>query len=160
MVTALHIWPDTKSRWIEITDGSFYDNLGLQSLLRRQVSRVIVGDATLDNTWQFDYLQNLQESIKGNFAEGAEWCGEILEKSEIVWYRRFWVKRPDGTPMVTHDLKPYAYNAVLFKRNPSLAAPGKIFVSADPEMCRSMDSAHSPVPQPTRHTWMQTGSCR
>ena len=160
MVTALHIWPDTKSRWIEITDGSIYDNLGLQSLLRRQVSRVIVGDATLDNTWQFDYLQNLQESIKGNLAEGAEWCGEILEKSEIVWYRRFWVKRPDDTPMVTHDLKPYAYNAVLFKRNPSLAAPGKIFFSADPEMCRSMDSAHSPVPQPTRHTWMQTGSCR
>ena len=36
MVTVLHIWPDTKSRWIEITDGSFYDNLGLQSLLRRQ----------------------------------------------------------------------------------------------------------------------------
>ena len=50
MVTVLHIWPDTKSRWIEITDGSFYDNLGLQSLLRRQVSRVIVGDPTLDNT--------------------------------------------------------------------------------------------------------------
>ena len=52
MVTVLHIWPDTKTRWIEITDGSFHDNLGLQSLLRRQVSRVIVGDAALDNTWQ------------------------------------------------------------------------------------------------------------
>jgi hypothetical protein len=160
MVTAQHIWPDTKSRCIEITDNSFYGNLGLQSLLRRQVSRVIVGDATLDNTWQFDYLQNLQERIKGYFSECAEWCGEILEKSEIIWYRRFWVKRPDGTPTDTHYLKPYAYNAVLFKKNPSLAAPGKIFVSADHETCRSTDSAHSPVPRPTRHTWMQTGCCR
>ena len=141
MVTVQRIWPDTKSRWIEITDGSFYDNLSIQSLLRRQVSHVIVGDVTLDTTWQYDYLHNLQERIKGYFGEGVEWCGEIPEKSEIVWYRRFWVKRPDGTPTVIHYLKPYAYNAVLFNKNTSLAAPGKIFFSVDPETCRSMDSA-------------------
>ncbi|WP_455387785.1 patatin-like phospholipase family protein [Petrachloros mirabilis] len=138
MVTVQRIWPDTKSRWIEITDGSFYDNLGAQTLLRRQVAHLIVGDATLDSTWQYDYLHNLQKRIKGYFGEGTEWCGEIPPKNEIVWYRQFWVKRPDGTPTVIHYLKPYAYNSHLFKKNPSLAPPGKIFVSTDPESGRSL----------------------
>jgi len=48
-------------------------------------------------------------------------------------------------------MKPYAYNAVLFKKNPSLAAPGKIFVSADPETGRPLGSAPlaSPPTNPT-----------
>jgi len=142
MMTIQRIWPDTKSRWIEITDGSFYDNLGAQTLLRRQVSHLVVGDATLDTTWQYDYLYNLQARIKGYFGTGVEWCGEIPPKNEIVWYRRFWVKRPDGTLTVIHYLKPYAYNRHLFKKNPSLAAPGKIYVSAVPE------SGRSPAAQP------------
>lgn len=138
MVTIQRIWPDTKSRWIEITDGSFYDNLGAQTLLRRQVAHLIVGDATLDTTWQYDYLYNLQKRIKGYFGPGVEWCGEIPPKNEIVWYRRFWVKRPDGALSVIHYLKPYAYNPHLFKKNPLLSAPGKIFVGAEPESGRSM----------------------
>jgi len=138
MVTIQRIWPDTKSRWIEITDGSFYDNLGAQTLLRRQVAHLVVGDATLYTTWQYDYLYNLQARIKGYFGPGVEWCGEIPPKNEIVWYRRFWINRPDGTPTVIHYLKPYAYNRHLFKKNPSLAAPGKIYVSADPESGRSL----------------------
>ncbi|MBI3357516.1 MAG: hypothetical protein HY038_12245, partial [Nitrospirae bacterium] len=138
MVTIQRIWPDTKSRWIEITDGSFYDNLGVQTLLRRQVRHVIVGDATLDTTWQYDYLHHLQKRIKAYFGEGVEWCGEIPQEHEIVWYRRFWVNRPDGTPTVIHYVKPYAYNATLFRKNPALATPGEIFVSADPESGRSL----------------------
>ncbi|MDO9117038.1 MAG: patatin-like phospholipase family protein [Nitrospira sp.] len=151
MMTIQRIWPDTKSRWIEITDGSFYDNLGTQTLLRRQVSHIIVGDATLDTTWQYDYLHHLQARIKSYFGEGAQWCGEIPEQHEIVWYRRFWVLRPDGTPTVIHYLKPYAYNSTLFKKNPSLAAPGKIFVSADPESGRPLAEAPlaSPPTNPT-----------
>lgn len=151
MFTIQRIFPDTKSRWIEITDGSFYDNLGTQTLLRRQVSHVIVGDATLDTTWQYDYLRHLQARIKGYFGEGVQWCGEIPQEHEIVWYRRFWVTRPDGTPTVIHYLKPYAYNPVLFKKNPSLAAPGKIVVSADPESGRNWSEAPlaSPPTNPT-----------
>lgn len=102
------------------------------------MNHLIVGDATLDTTWQYDYLHNLQKRIKGYFGKGVEWCGEIPEKNEIVWSRRFWVTRPDGTPTVIHYMKPYAYNAVLFKKNPSLDAPGKIFVSAEPESGRSL----------------------
>src|SRR5512146_702920 len=73
-VTIQRIWPDTKSRWIEITDGSFYDNLAAQTLLRRQVAHLIVGDATLDTTWQYDYLYNLQKRAKatsGRRSNGA-----------------------------------------------------------------------------------------
>ncbi len=151
MVTVQRLFPDTKSRWIEITDGSFYDNLGAQTLLRRQVSHIIVGDATLDTTWQYDYLHHLQIRIKAYFGEGVEWCGEVPEKNEIVWYRRFWVKRPDGTPTVIHYLKPYVYNPVLFKKNPSLATPGKIFVSQQPESGRSLTThpLMSPPVNPT-----------
>ncbi|MGQ0666341.1 MAG: patatin-like phospholipase family protein [Nitrospiraceae bacterium] len=151
MVTIQRIWPDTKSRWIEITDGSFYDNLGIQTLLRRQVNHVIAGDATLDTTWQYDYLHNLQKRMKGYFGDGVEWCGEIPDKNEIVWYRRFWIKRPDGIPSVIHYLKPYAYNAALFRKNPSLAAPGPLFVSPDPESGRSLasDPLMSPPVNPT-----------
>ncbi len=151
MVTIQRIWPDTKSRWIEITDGSFYDNLGAQTLLRRQVSHLIVGDATLDSTWQYDYLHNLQKRIQGYYGPGVEWCGEIPAQNEIVWYRRFWIKRPDGAPAVIHYLKPYVYNARLFRKNPSLAAPGKIYVSADPESGRSQNThpLASPPVNPT-----------
>ena len=138
MFTVQRIFPDTKSRWIEITDGSFYDNLGTQTLLRRQVSHIVVGDATLDSTWQYDYLHHLQQRIKGYFGEGVEWCGEIPAINEIIWYRRFWVKRPDGIPTVIHYIKPYVYNSILFKKNPSLNAPGKIFVSQQPEDRRSL----------------------
>jgi hypothetical protein len=61
------------------------------------------------------------------------------------------VNRPDGTPTVIHYLKPYAYNRRLFKKNPSLAAPGKISVSADPESGRSLTSQPlmSPPVNPT-----------
>lgn len=151
MMTIQRIWPDTKSRWIEITDGSFYDNLGIQTLLRRQVSHVIAGDATLDSTWQYDYLHNLQARITGYFGPGTQWCGEIPQKNEIVWYRRFWIIRPDGTPTVLHYLKPYAYNARLFRKHPSLAAPGKIFVGADPESGRAYGQhpLQSPPVNPT-----------
>ena len=140
MFTVQRIFPDTKSRWIEITDGSFYDNLGIQTLLRRQVSHIVVGDATLDSTWQYDYLHHLQDRIKGYFGEGVEWCGEIPPVNEIVWYRRFWVKRPDGTPTVIHYMKPYVYNPTLFKKNPSLETPGKIYVGHAPEDRRSLVS--------------------
>ena len=151
MFTVQRIFPDTKSRWIEITDGSFYDNLGTQTLLRRQVSHIVVGDATLDSTWQYDYLHHLQKRVKGYFGKGTEWCGEIPAQNEIVWYRRFWVKRPDGTPAVIHYLKPYVYNPRLFRKNPSLQAPGKIYVSAQPEDRRSYDSypLASPPSNPT-----------
>lgn len=104
------------------------------------MNHVIAGDATLDTTWQYAYLYNLQKRIKAYFSEGVEWCGKISQEHEIVWYRRFWIKRPDGIPPVIHYLKPCVYNAALFEMNPALAAPGKIFASSDPETGRSLAS--------------------
>ena len=61
---------------------------------------------------------------------------------------------PSGTTTcVIHYLKPYACNAVLFKRNPPLEITGKIFVNADPELvgpsglgttCQSVDQPDTP----------------
>lgn len=70
MTTVQRLWPDTKSRWIEITDGAFFDNLGAYSLLRRQVSHIVVGDATLDKTWQYDYVYKLQAKCGAVSARG------------------------------------------------------------------------------------------
>ena len=133
MMTVQRLWPDTKSRWIEVTDGAFFDNLGVYALLRRQVSHIVVGDATLDTTWQYDYVHNLQRKVRSYFGEGVEWCGEVPQEHEIVWYRRFWIRRPDGGLTVLHYLKPYAYNSDLFKANPSLLPPGEPYVSVWPE---------------------------
>lgn len=61
------------------------------------------------------------------------------------------MKRPDGAPTVIHYLKPFAFNPRLFRKNPSLAASGKIFVGAEPESGRSMTSQPliSPPVNPT-----------
>ncbi len=145
MMTVQRLWPDTKSRWIEVTDGSFFDNLGVYSLLRRQVSHVIVGDATLDQTWQYDYLHNLQAKIRKYFGNGVEWCGEIPKEHEVVWYRRFWVRRPDGRMTVIHYVKPYVYNAGLFRKNPELTSSEKApFLSARPQPVWSIQPGQSP----------------
>lgn len=146
MMTIQRLWPDTKSRWIEVTDGSFFDNLGAYSLLRREVSHVIVGDATLDKTYQYDYLRSLKRKVRTYFGEGTRWCGEIPQQREVAWYRRFWVRRPEGPTTVIHYLKPYVYNAELFKKNPTLSPPGSPFVSTTPEYGR--DLARDPLDHP------------
>lgn len=100
---------------------------------------------------EYAYVQERRETVVNGQGDGVEWCGEIPDKHEIVWYRRFWITRPDGIPSVIHYLKPYAYNAALFRKNPSLAAPGPIFVSPNPERGRSLasDPLTSPPVNPT-----------
>ena len=136
--------PNTVDRWIEITDGAFFDNSGVYALLRRGVSHVIVGDATLDQKYTYHYLNLLRDRLGryyGSEPNGpkAEWCGEFPEDHEIVWYRKFWLKRPDGTVAVVHFIKPYAYNPALFKGNPTLTRAGTPFLSARPEPKRDLN---------------------
>ncbi len=130
--------PNTVDRWIEITDGSFFDNTGAYALLRRGVSHVIVGDATLDTEWTYHYLKLLRERLRKYSGPRAEWCGEFPEDHEIVWYRKFWLKRGDGTTAVIHFIKPYAYNPKLFEKNPELKRSGKPFLSLRPEPKRNL----------------------
>ncbi len=145
MLTTKRIWwPDTDDPWLEITDGSFFDNLGVYSLLRRGVQHIIVADVTWDSGWKYKYLRQLQTRVK---ELGMRWCNglEFPKKDkdgegEIVWYKNFWIKRPGQPPAgdtyaVIHYLKPYAFNSALFEGNPDFPEfkePGKPFISASP----------------------------
>lgn len=121
MVTIERLFPNTESRWLEISDGSFYDNLGAQTLLRRDVTHLVLGDATLDPTWNYHYLHNLQRRVREYFGQGVQWCGDIPAEGTVAWYRRFWIRRPstDGTPgalSLVHYLKPFVANPRLLTR--------------------------------------------
>lgn len=55
--------PETDARWIEITDGGHYENLGVLSLARRGVSCIIAIDASADRHWEFDDLKILKKRL-------------------------------------------------------------------------------------------------
>jgi hypothetical protein len=140
MVTTQRIlWPNTQDLWLEITDGSFFDNLGVYSLLRRNVGHIIVADATWDPGWTYKYLHHLHERVK-ELGESVKWCNnpKLPDEGEIVWYRQFWVKLPSHGQgesfAVIHYVKPYAYNPFLFTDNPDLKPSGKPFMSSLPAM--------------------------
>lgn len=55
---------DTGARWLYVTDGGFYENLGVLALLRRGVSCVIAVDATADAARSYDDLQTLRRRVE------------------------------------------------------------------------------------------------
>jgi predicted acylesterase/phospholipase RssA len=128
--------PSTEDPWLEITDGSFFDNLGVYSLLRRGVQHIIATDVTWDPSWKYHYLHNLKERVTSHDELDLTWCGEIPaeDAGEIVWYRRFWVATRDKKPLaVIHYLKPFAFNPYLFESNLTMVKdpedPRKLYVS-------------------------------
>ncbi len=138
MLTLQRLWPNTQSRWLEITDGSFYDNLGAQSLLRRDVAHLIVGDATLDTEWDYHYLHNLQARVREYFGKGVLWCGEIPADGSVSWYRRFWVRRPEkdgagGTVTAIHYLKPFVANPALMEKKHWFGKPDLLSIDSSPQ---------------------------
>ena len=137
--------PSTEDPWLEITDGSFFDNLGVYSLLRRGVRHIIATDVTWDPSWKYHYLHNLKERVMSRDGLDLKWCGEIPaeDAGEIVWYRQFWVTtkdkedkedKKDKKPLaVIHLLKPFAFNPYLFKGNLTLLPKeGELYVSGKP----------------------------
>ncbi|HEX5659966.1 MAG TPA: alkaline phosphatase D family protein [Polyangiales bacterium] len=50
---------DTRSRFVNVSDGGFIDNLGVYELLRRRCQRIVAVDATWDTHYEFEYLRNL-----------------------------------------------------------------------------------------------------
>jgi len=115
--------PTTNDPWIELTDGAFFDNLGAFSLLRRGVQHIIVSDATFDPNWNYHYLKRFRDLVEDHPKKQLRWCNpeDFPKDHEIVWYRKFWIQRPDNTFTVIHYLKPYAYNPNdLFSKNNKL----------------------------------------
>jgi hypothetical protein len=60
---ALGLTDDT-SRWIELTDGGHFENLGLYEMVLRRCKRIIVADAGADPQCQFEDLGNAIRKIQ------------------------------------------------------------------------------------------------
>jgi hypothetical protein len=60
-------WTSQKGRFLEITDGGNFENLGVYELLRRGVRVIVVCDATADPKSAFEDLQNLLSRAEADF---------------------------------------------------------------------------------------------
>jgi Patatin-like phospholipase len=55
---------DDRYRWIELTDGGHFENLGLYEMVMRRCSSIILVDADADGDYQFDDLGNAIRKIQ------------------------------------------------------------------------------------------------
>lgn len=55
------------SRYLELTDGGHFENLGLYELVRRRVGTIIVADAGVDIDFKFGDLANAVEKVRTDF---------------------------------------------------------------------------------------------
>ena len=60
-------WTSQTGRFLEITDGGNFENLGVYELLRRSVRTIVVSDATADPETAFADLQNLLSRAEADF---------------------------------------------------------------------------------------------
>lgn len=60
-------WTSQNARFLEITDGGNFENLGVYELLRRGVRTIVVCDATADPGSTFDDLQTLLSRAESDF---------------------------------------------------------------------------------------------
>jgi hypothetical protein len=60
-------WTSQTGRFLEITDGGNFENLGVYELLRRGVQTIVVCDATADPKSAFEDLQNLLSRAEADF---------------------------------------------------------------------------------------------
>ncbi len=61
-------YPGPWERFWYISDGGFFENLGLYELVRRRVPRMLVCDATADPAYQFEELGALARKIRIDFS--------------------------------------------------------------------------------------------
>ena len=55
------------SRFVELTDGGHFENLGIYELVRRRCKLIIAVDAGADPKYQFDDLANVIERVRADF---------------------------------------------------------------------------------------------
>lgn len=70
------------SRYLELTDGGHFENLGLYELVRRRVGTIIVADAGVDIDFKFGDLANAIEKVRTDFGVSIRFEPEdvVLEK--------------------------------------------------------------------------------
>lgn len=58
---------DEESRFVELSDGGHFENLGMYELVRRKVDLIIVCDGAADNNFKFTDFANLVEKVRLDF---------------------------------------------------------------------------------------------
>ncbi len=69
---------DDYSRWVNVSDGGHFDNLGLYEVVLRRCRRVVVSDAGCDPRHGFGDLGNVIRKIRVDFGIPIEFGSEIL----------------------------------------------------------------------------------
>jgi hypothetical protein len=92
----------TGARWIKVTDGGHYDNLGVTALARRGVACILSIDATADEEFEYGDLErlgqrlrevglDLQETIEGRAATAelsiVEGSGGSREVARVLYLK-------------------------------------------------------------------------
>ena len=58
---------DENSRWVQLSDGGHFENLGLYELIRRRLKLIIVCDGTADAKYAFDDLASAMVKVRTDF---------------------------------------------------------------------------------------------
>ncbi len=58
---------DEENKFIELSDGGHFENLGLYELVRRRVDTIVVSDGTADKDFSFGDLANAIERVRADF---------------------------------------------------------------------------------------------
>jgi hypothetical protein len=76
---------DDTSRWIELTDGGHFENLGLYEMVLRRVKQIIVVDAGADPNCQFEDLGNAVRKIQIDLGVPIEFEGApgTIEQADL-----------------------------------------------------------------------------
>ena len=76
---------DDTSRWIELTDGGHFENLGLYEMVLRRVKRIVVVDAGADPECQFEDLGNAVRKIQIDLGVPIDFEGrpDMIEAGDL-----------------------------------------------------------------------------
>jgi Patatin-like phospholipase len=85
-----HVWPGLSTvlplghredgRFIELSDGGHFENLGLYELVRRRPRLIILCDAAQDPDFAFEDLQRAQRRIAADFGATLDLTADTLER--------------------------------------------------------------------------------
>ena len=74
--TLLRMGYKETSRYLELSDGGHFENLGLYELIRRRVGTIIVSDAGVDKDFKFSDLANAIEKVRTDFGVSIRFSPE------------------------------------------------------------------------------------
>ena len=58
---------DAQSKYLALSDGGLFENLGIYELVRRRCRLIVASDASYDPSYNFDDLQNAIERCRTDF---------------------------------------------------------------------------------------------